>query len=365
MQLYLLPVIVVTFSLLLAGVRNLRQSKSVAIVLTFFVILSFIILITFYKGVNSDWQTYREFVGSCDRLGCTYFEPGFDLLTFLSAETFGFGLIKATILIFYIACLALVISDNEKPFVIIVVVASVSVAALPLMLGAVRQMLSLPLLLLAAIFWERQRYLGSLLAITAASALHYSGLVVGIWYGIFWFMLVRNMPSRIVSGLRVLLLILCTYAFFYMVTNTGLGEAYAIVARVGETGVGTDSLNTGGLVRDILIFGERLPFAVIALMILTNQKYCESLSKIEQIFLLMYIAGTIFFISLYGFDRNIAGRTLATFRVADLSVIVTTVFFLFNGSLRRSATISALGIAILFLITKSYMTLITVGFFDE
>lgn len=365
MQLYLMPIIVICFALLLMWHKVLRESKLISLVLAFFVILSLIVLISIYRGNNTDWQTYRDFVDHCGELGCTYFEPGFDLLTFISAETLGFNLIKIFLILFYAASIFVVIGGKARPFTIVVTVASISVAALPLMLGAIRQSLTLPLLLWAAIVLERQRYRSALIAVALASSLHYSALAVSIWYGIFWRMFVLNPPSRFVAVMRIFLIGIGTYSILFTIMNIGLGELYTVFARIGETGAGTDYINTGGLFRDVAIIMERFPFSILSLALISNTKYYSKLSEIERVFLLMYIAGSIFFISTFGFDRNIAGRTLATFRLADVYVMLLTVLYLFNGSLRKFATLSALAFVIIFVISKSYMTLVTVGFFDE
>jgi hypothetical protein len=79
----------------------------------------------------------------------------------------------------------------------------------------------------------------------------------------------------------------------------------------------------------------------------------------------MYVAGTTFFLATFSFDRNIAGRTAASFRLADVLVMVMVI----SASLRRpSRDVSsavAVGVAIVFVILKSYVTMATVGFFDE
>ena len=365
MQLYWIPVLTACLSLLTAGVSGMRRSPSIAHALTLLNVLGVGILVTHYQGINTDWMTYREFVERCDALRCTYFEPGYDLLTFVSAETLGFALFKLLLVLCFISSTIVTVRGTTSPYLVIVAVASITVATLPLMLGAIRQALTLPLLLWAAFLLQHHRYRIAMLAVVVAGSLHYSALVASFWYGVFWYVLARKpKPPRLrVAVLLTSFLVFITYSFLYLLSNSGLGDTISLVARIGETGAGTDYITTGGLGRDIAILAERLLFSMVALVLLTRQM--SSLSTTERVFLLMHVAGTAFFIAMFAFDRNIAGRTMATFRLADVLVIVATIHSLFNGSLRKLLLPFALFVALLFVVSKSYVTIVTVGFFDE
>lgn len=365
MQLYWIPVLTACFSLLVASTRGLRCSRSVAQALTLTTVVGVATLVTIYQGINSDWQTYRDFVERCDGLRCTYFEPGYDLLTFVSAETIGFVLFKLLLILCFVGSVAVAARGASSPYVVILAVASIAVATLPLMLGAIRQALTLPLLLWAAFLLQHYRYRTALLAVVVAGSLHYSALVASFWYGILWYVLARKHkpPPLRTAVLFTGALIFITYNFLFLLLNSGLGDTISLVARIGETGAGTDFVTTGGLGRDLAILAERLPFAVMALVLLIRN--IPSLSTTERVFLLMHVAGTAFFVATFAFDRNIAGRTMATFRLADVLVIVATISCALNRRMRRLSIPFALFVALLFVVLKSYMTMATVGFFDE
>ena len=365
MQLYWIPVLTVCLSLLVANARGVRRSRSVAQALTLTTVIGVVTLIAVYQGINSDWQTYREFVELCDELRCTYFEPGYDLLTFVSAGTIGFALLKLLLVLCFVGSVAVAVRGTSSPYVVILAVASIAVATLPLMLGAIRQALTLPLLLWAAFLLQHHRYRPALLAVIVAGSLHYSALVASLWYGILWYVLARNHKSPPLSTAVLFTgtIVFITYTFLYLLSISGLGDTISLVARIGETGAGTDFVTTGGLGRDLAILAERLPFAIMALVLLIRNM--PSLSTTERVFLLMHVAGTAFFVATFAFDRNIAGRTMATFRLADVLVIVATISSLINRPLRKLSMPIALLVALLFVVSKSYMTMATVGFFDE
>jgi hypothetical protein len=365
MQLYWIPIVASIFALFVSGEPRLRRSSAIALTLAFLTLLSVSVVVAFYHGTNSDWQTYREFVEGCGSLGCTYFEPGFDLLTFISAETFGFATIKIILILSLAISIWLVVLRTTSSFVIIIAVVSITIASLPLMLGAIRQSLTLPLVLFSAFLLEQHRYRLALLSFAIAGTLHYSALVIAFYYGLVWFLLNPKWrsPHVLSSFLRVSVLILVGYAFLYLVFNSSIGEFYPLLSRIGQSGEGTDYIDTGGPIRNLMILGERLSFGIASVFLLGKQRH--SLSPTERIFLLMYIAGTAFFISTFIFDRTIAGRTLATFRLADVLVVVIVANYFFGAHRSRIATLSALVFGVLFVVTKSYMTLASVGFFNE
>jgi hypothetical protein len=365
MQLYWIPVMTACFSLLVASAKGMRRSSSIARALTCVTVVGVACLIALYQGVNSDWQTYRSFVENCDELRCTYFEPGYDFLTFLSSITFGFSLFKILLIACFIGSVAVAVRGTSNPTVVILAVASISIATLPLMLGAIRQALTLPLLLSAAFLLEERRYRLALLATAIAGSIHYSALVAGLWYGLMWHVLARKpRPPRVGTAMLLVgTLVSVTYMFLLALSNSGLGDAVSLVARIGETGAGTDFITTGGPGRDLAILVERIPFAVVALVLFVRQT--QLLSRTERVFLLMYVAGSAFFLGTFIFDRNIAGRTMATFRLADVLVIVTVVCSLAPERMKKISLPLALIVALLFVVSKSYMTMATVGFFDE
>jgi hypothetical protein len=363
MQLYWMPVLTACLSLLVANARSLQRSRAVAHALSFITVIGIATLITVYEGTNSDWRTYREFVELCDDLRCTYFEPGYNLLTFVSSQTIGFTLIKLLLILCFVASIAVAARAESSPFLLTLVVASLAIATLPLMLGAIRQALTLPLLLWAAFLMQKHRHPTALLAVVAAASLHYSALFVGFWYYIFWYFLARKpkQPPLSTAVLFTISLCLITYTFLYQLTNSALGDTIWLVARVGETA--NDRVTEGGLGRDLTILSERLLFTTLALVLYI--RHMALLSNTERVFLLMHVAGTAFFVATFFLDRNIAGRTMATFRMADVLVIVITIASLINGRLRKLSMPIALFVALLFVVSKSYMTIATVGFFDE
>lgn len=365
MQIYWLPIIISCLSLILASGQNARKTGHEATFIYLALIFGFTILIFIYQGENSDWRTYRFYVDQCYELECTYFEPGYNLLTFIGAQTLGFEMIKVALVLSYIGAIVVIVKGKAFPLVTIIAVVSISIAALPLMLGAIRQALTLPFLLWAACLLQQQRHRSALLAVVVASTLHYSAAVSALWYSMFWYILARKSAPLALHrvALLALSLIVIAFLFLYLLSNSGLTDTMSLVARIGETGRDTDFITTGGLERDLAIFAERLPFSVAALFLLA--RHMHSLSKIERIFLLMYISGSAFFFSTFIFDRNIAGRTLATFRLADVLVIVATINGPLSGQQRKPRLPAALISSLIFVVAKSYMTMATVGFFDE
>ena len=325
------------------------------------------LLISVYTGVRTDWSVYRLLVIDCAKPGCTYFEPGFDLITFISAYTFGFDLIKLLLILSFTASIFVAKRGIVHSRTIIVVVVSVSVASLPLMLGAIRQALTLPLVLVAIfLVYERRLFRAALVTLIAGS-LHYSAVVVVLWYGVFWYFFCRQSkaPTQRSAMLFLLLSVGLVFLMLKFLSHSNLADSMAIVARIGETGVNTDTITTGGILRDVAILFERVLIALAAVVLLVRRSI--SVSASEKIFLLMYVAGSALFMAVFAIDRNVAGRMLATFRLADVMAIVTVVQLSTSRLYltRQVSPLLALVAALTFMCVKSYVTMSTVGFFDE
>ncbi|TPE63655.1 hypothetical protein FJQ54_01995 [Sandaracinobacter neustonicus] len=305
--------------------------------------LALIIPLVGYQGTYSDWSTYRHYVSICQAPGCTYFEPGFDRLTYLASSTIGFKLIEISlwigIAISFIGLLLCFPSVNP-----LVLALSLYSAHYVLFLGAIRQALASSLFLLGmGLIQNRHRLLGTLV-VTSGAAMHFSGIPA---LGLAW-------SGRIVGLFRsmrpfgwILLILLATVAT-YAIANWLSG----LFPRIGETDVGTSATAQTSLgARDAIIAIERALLLAGAMWLVFRERNAET-----SLLFGLEAAAFILYIGLSAVDRNIAGRMIVLLRVADPIVV----WLLFRAKL-------PVGIAAVFsyILMKSYFTFGTYEFYIE
>jgi hypothetical protein len=249
-----------------------------------------------------------------------------------------------------------------------IVALSVTVAMLPLALGAVRQAIGMAALVLAIHAWDEGHRLKSLTWWLLACSFHLSNVLVFPAYVITatW---LRSSPMSVGSSLwRVGILM----AIAKIVSTVGISFFVGVFSadlesRIGQTHYGTEAiLADEGPQRDLLILGERLFIGALAALLLVRSR-----AKTAHSLAIMSIAGTAIFILMVDIDRNIAGRALASLRIGDVAVLGLGLLS-FRPSTRpraqRAQFIHHCGVFIAivaYVAIKSYFTLVTVGFFDE
>lgn len=338
-------------SLLLIAPYRKFKSKNQFLFLLF---LASLIVFMSYKGEHSDWRTYREFVEICNGIGCTYFEPLYDLLTFIASKTVGFSLIPIfSLLLLFSVFLKLKEHVNNKSQYFVVVL-SIFLAYLPLYYGALRQSIAFSFLLLGLLYFMRKKYFEGLLLAVISTGFHLSSIVILFVFIVYFFL------WKISSSCFKFFLLLVAISYFGgLFLMSLLVSELAKMARfnVGTLGAVVD--NTKSLVVPI----ERLIVLGMGLHVL----YYFRNSKLFSFLSILSISGAIFYLIVYSYSLNTAGRVVAFFRLAD----VFTIYYFFKIALSRDRSnintekinkIALLGILTYSLI-KYYFTIVSVGFF--
>lgn len=364
-QLYWLPLIVSTAPMgLMLLTRGIKRTRGLIIGVS---VGGMGVTLMLYMGVHTDWSAYRESVEACTRLGCTYFEPSFDYLTYLANVTLGFLLIKLALIFSYWVIIRKLVGRDLTSVEQTIVALSITVAMLPLELGAVRQAIGMAALILAIHAWDDGHRFKSLIWLMLACSFHLSSALVFPAYVITatW---LRISSIRISSSIWRISLLL---TIAKIISITGISSLVGffsdnLVTRLGQTTYGTGAIEETGPLRDFLILGERLSICVLAAILLVRSK-----NKNVHSLAIMSIAGTAIFILFGDIDRNIAGRALASLRIGDVAVLGLGLLT-FRPSKRLIANspqyIHDYGVFIVmvtYVIIKSYFTLVTAGFFDE
>jgi EpsG family len=319
-----------------------------------------------YQGMNSDWYGYRLYVDNCSAPGCTYFEPGYDFLTYLAAETIGFDFLKCCLFLSVAITVAIVSPDGESTERYGLISLAVVAAMLPLMLGAIRQTIAIPLVVGAMLNVSRVRYLRAGMLFLLACTMHLSSAIV--FAGFIWvsfFISAASTHYRFPSLGRVLFMFVSTKLLVYValvfLVQLVFGEGG--VERLGATHSGTEFIATGSDARDIAILFERFLLSLLALEVLRKQQ-----DSVLRFLSVLTITGSLVFFTIYDLDRNIAGRSLAIFRLGDIAVLGASALGATSGKGKTLAIYQALFVAVVLIVyvfSKSYFTLATVGFFDE
>lgn len=337
--------------ILLTGVLFINNIKSKYNVLYFLVIILFMVLIG-YKGEFSDWKAYREWTDACSCLGCTYFEPAYDLLTYIASQTLGFELIPIVSICIYITIifkLSRYLSRNDY----FIAVFSITVVYLPLYFGAIRQSIAFSLLLFAFLnFYDKKLIKGFIFALLA-SLFHYSSIMIIFLFLIFTglYQMSKNIVIFIIVTVlgSAMLYVGLLYLFEYV------GDYIYLISN--------DDLNAGenrGL-KNILLPLERVIILIMSFYILTKDN-----SRYLKYMVLFAISGALFYLIMNSFSANTAGRIVAFFRLADCFVI----YYFFKIILvRNERQIStklnnlAILIVLMYSIIKYYFTILGVDFY--
>lgn len=305
--------------------------------------LILILPLSAYAGSQSDWETYRQFVLACDQPGCTYFEPGFDRLVYIASETIGFSLIEIVLwlcIVISFSCLKRIFPDINP----VVLLISLYSAYFALYLGAIRQSISSVFFLIGLTFYMRSyKSVGSAIALSGG-IFHIGGIISAsfLWaISLAGRLRTYGMIKRV---LGVMIVTAAAYAVFDYLSDS--------LPRLGETNIGTSYVVAGALgVKDLLIALERFVFLIMASNIMTKR------GDQESVLLFAFEASAfIIFYSLAVIDRNIAGRTIAFLRVADVIVLWLGLRF---GVLPKAIIILS------YVTAKQYYTIVSVGFFDD
>lgn len=347
-----LPFITISYILILfslARINVLKNHKAVIL----FTILVLVVTYLFYEGRYSDWRSYRAFVEACDGFRCTYFEPSYDSLTFLAKRTIGFPLIQLVSLfgfLFSINHLKKILS----PSLLLIFSASALVIYLPLYFGALRQSISFSILLVAIVQHLRGNWFSGLLCCLLASSFHFSSAPIYL-YGISFVELGKVGIARQRFGMIFVAVI------FFLIYGA-IWLSYPSIAKFDSFNPGTQAANYDSLKLSIIIL-ERLIMVAISLYVL---KRCQ-IDRITTGLILLTLAGAIFYISMFSFSLNTAGRVTAFFRISDLFVIYLAIKMATSRKrqlrdINRLSDVAIIGI-LPFMAVKFYFTIYSVGFF--
>lgn len=317
--------------------------------------------IGFFEGSKSDWRAYQFVISNCEHLRCTYFEPLFDLLVYISSLTIGFHLMKIAIMIVAGITFFIIVRQPVSNFYKTLAIISVMLAILPLSMGAIRQFLVSPLLILAPIYFLRSQYTLALILTIFFSGFHYSALLFSGWFSISNMLFLRYLDTRELRRfvVNLALSLLAIWFLFQILAGGGGVQVLSILARIGQTGRDSNYLAETGFLKDFLIICERSLFSILCIRVFNVRQL--DLTELDTVFLKLYISGSIFFFLMFMLDRNIAGRSLAMFRIADIYVVFFVPMVSFRG---RLVYVGSLMAAICFLLSRVYFTIVSVGFFD-
>jgi hypothetical protein len=326
--------------------------KSKRQIFVLLVIILCIVSVT-YKGEFSDWRTYRAFVESCQCIKCTYFEPGYDLLTFIASKSIGFYLIPVfSLLLFCISIQKLSSYLSANDFFIVTV--SLLFAFLPLYFGALRQSIAFSILLLSFYNLYDKKYIKTLFLSIIALLFHSSSIIIFLFF-IIYHQIFQHTKNKFKYFILIILfsipiLFFLTSLFFEklsLIDNFNPGTQNAVVDNT----------------KLLLLPLERIIIALMALRLLYYYKY----KKFYVYMCLFSLCGGIFYVIMYSYSLNTAGRVVAFYRLADLFIIYHFIKILLTKKPIKEISdklnnIAILGI-VLYSIVKFYFTIYKVGFF--
>jgi len=326
------------------------KSKNQMLFLLFVV---FLIVFIFYNGNYSDWRTYRRFVETCTCIGCTYFEPLYDLLTYISSQTVGFRLIpfvSLLLLFYFFVKLKKYILDSNIYFLLVV---SITLIYLPLYYGALRQSIAFSILLFSLLSLQDKKYITSFMLLLISIGFHLSSIVI-YFLVIIYFILWKISNKKF-------------FLFIFLILGSFIIGLFILKQLTPYLSI-IDSFNPGfrnatpNPLKLILLPLERLTILIFALYVLfynKNNIIIEYLSIIS-------IIGAVFYLVMYKFSLNTAGRVVAFFRLADIFII----YYFFKILLTKNKEYItskfnnvAIIIVILYSLIKYYFTVVSVGFF--
>jgi len=328
------------------------KSKNQILFLLFIV---FLIVFIFYEGNYSDWRTYRAFVKTCTCIGCTYFEPLYDLLTYVSSQTIGFKLIPlvSLFLLFYFFVILKKYVLNSNMYVILIL--SISMAYLPLYYGALRQSIAFSILLFSLLSLQNKTYFTSFILFLLATGFHLSSIV--IYFLVIVYFTLWKISNK--NFFKFIFLIITSFILGFFI----LKQLMPYLSVIDSFNPGFKNATPNPL-KLILLPLERfmiLIFAFYTLFYNKNNRIIEYLSIIS-------IIGSIFYLVMYKFSLNTAGRVVVFFRLADIFVIYYFIKIFvqkryFELNYKETLNNIALFCILIYSIVKFYFTIISVGFF--
>lgn len=243
------------FFIILLGYQKFKSGLQIL----FLIFIPYFLALFTYTGDLSDWRTYRNFVNSCNSIGCTYFEPLFDMLTFLSSQTFGFYLIPVFSMLLQFIVFLKIRNYTENKTQYFIVLISIALVYFPLYYGALRQSISFSLLILSILYLYDSKYFKSILFVIIATGFHLSSFVVFTMFIVYYFIWkISNNSYRV-----FLLLIFLSYIVGIHLMQLFINEFILIDSfNPGTTNATEDST------KSLLLPLERISVLIMALYVL-------------------------------------------------------------------------------------------------
>ena len=339
------------FLIIVSGSKKFQSESQIFLLLLATSLLVFLS----YHGEYSDWRTYKSYAETCTSIGCTYFEPFYDFITFVASQTVGFYLIPfiSLVLIFMNFNLIKKYTKNNTEYFILTL--SIFLVFLPLYYGALRQSRSFSFLLISFFYFFDKKYVKSLLFVIVAIGFHLSAIVISLVFIIYfyiWKISKENYKN-----------------FIFLLLVSYLSGIYLMQIFANEMAM-IDSFNPGTLnatvdtTKSLLLPVERIIILIMGLYIL----YYFKEDKLFLYVSLFSITGALFYLIVYQYSLNTAGRVVAFYRFADVFIIYYFFKTLFSRNKYPINTNNINGIAIfsilLYSLIKYYFTIVSVGFFQ-
>ena len=338
-----------TILLFFKNIKNTQQWLNI-------IFLSMVLILFFYKGEYSDWRTYISYANSCNCLGCTYFEFGYDFLTFIAFQTIGFYLIPIVSLSLQYIALTKFKRLVQTKIQYVILIFSIFLVFLPLYYGALRQSISFSLILLGYIYFYQNKYFIAVLISFIAISFHLSAIII-----IFFYLLYYLFFKLLNTNKFIIFTILSYFIGIYLMNMI---FDYIKIIESFNLGMLNTGIDSTGL-KAYLLPIERIIILIMSFYLLIKTNYQD---KFFHNVILFGIIGAIFYLVVYKFSLNTAGRTVAFFRMADIYII----YYFFKNILQKNTisiflneTINNIGILsiIFYTLLKYYFTIISVGFF--
>ena len=295
------------FSLIFLFYKNIKNYTFTLILL----IISFFILLLSYKGLHSDWVSYRSYYNKAVAIGRTYFEKGFDFLLYIANKIGTFEVIPIfAILSFFLLFLVI---WNERIFGknnYYILVFSFYCSFLPLYFGAIRQAIASNFLFIFFVLFYKKKYLRCLFFLILAYLFHKSSILICaifIAFNIYSFMTRRFNYKKYIF---FTLLVVVTMYVVFKATISNLFVALDMAYRLGDA----DNF-TSNPIKDLFILAERLIFIIFSFILIKYE------TKSLNFNIRLFLGGNFFYCIFYSLARNLAGRTLAFYRYLDIYIM--------------------------------------------
>jgi hypothetical protein len=338
------------FLLILTCYKKIKSRNQILFLLLLIAIVVFIS----YNGEYSDWRAYKAYTDNCRCIECTYFEPLFDLLTYVASQTIGFKLIPLVsfIMLFIVFIKINKFANNNLQYFILTL--SIFLIFLPLYYGALRQSISFSFVLLSLLYFYDAKYFKSIFLVILAMGFHLSAIIIYLVFLIYlliWKITYQNLKYfiifLIISFLAGIVLMNIFYSDMAIIDSFNAGTRNAKVDRL----------------KIMLLPIERTVILVMSIYIMNFFKHDKTFVYMA----LISISGALFYLVVYKYSLNTAGRITAFFRLADLFILYYFFKILFSRNKLNINTNHLNNISIvlivLYSIIKYYFTIVSVGFF--